>query len=272
VKKGATVFLVSDFFSILFFKKIYTMIQSIDIAKLRNPEYIEFSQNFLSIIALNNPGVLKVLAEFNAFEGAVQEIEGLFKTDQGSNFTPVIEALDIRRDTAIMGIFKCADGYTHHFNPVKQEAGTVLLNQLKVYGTATSVTNSNLPSETTMVRSLVSDCTTKPPVINAIKELGMEDWVAELQAANNLLAQNYVDRSVELGNNNPGSIRDKRLEANTLYYALRDMLQAQAIVAKNAVPYPQVINSLNGSIERYNLILAGRGTTTNNGETQAAIA
>ncbi len=248
------------------------MIQSIDIAKLRNPEYIEFSQNFLSIIALNNPAALKVLDEYNVFEGAVKEIEGLFKTDLGSNLTPVIEELDIRRDTAIMGIFKCADGYAHHFSPAKKEAAAVLLNQLKVYGTATSVTNSNLPSETTMVRSLVSDCTTKPAVIAAIKELGMEDWVAELQAANNLLAQNYVDRSVELGNNNAGSIKDKRLEANTLYYALRDMLQAQATVAKNAVPYPQVINSLNGSIDRYNLILAGRATTANNGVPQAVTA
>ncbi len=248
------------------------MIQSIDIAKLRNPEYIEFSKNFLSIITLNNPATLQVLDEFNAFKGAVPEIEGLFKTDQGSNLTPVIEELDIRRDTAIMGIFKCTDGYTHHFSPAKKEAATVLLNQLKVYGTATGVSNSNLPSETTMVRSLVSDCTTKPAVIFAIRELGMEDWVAELEAANNLLAQNYVDRSVELGNNNPGSIKDKRLEANALYYALRDMLQAQAIVSKNAAPYPQVINSLNGSIERYNLILAGRDTTATNGETQAITA
>jgi Family of unknown function (DUF6261) len=236
------------------------MIVSIDLAKLSNAGYIQFSRNFLDIVASHNPVILKVEPEYTALDNELKVIEAVFKTDQASKLTPVIEALDIRRDNAIMGIYKCVDGFTHYFEPAKKAAAEVLMQQLKVYGAATSITLTALPMETAILTSLVGDLGNKPELNAALKQLSLGEWVDELQAANELLNQKYVERMVETGNANPNTIRGKRIEAYAQYYALRDMLAAQALVAKNAPPYPQTINELNAVVEQYNLIIAGRGT------------
>lgn len=235
------------------------MIQSIDITKLRNAEYIQFSRDFLTVVALNNQAALKVVPEYTDFEAVIQIIEGVFKTDQGSNITPLIEALDIRRDMAIMGIYKTVDGLTHHFEPSKKQAADVLLNHLKVYGNATSVIDNALPAETAIVNSMVADLGTKGELKAALELLGIGDWVAELQSANEQLSQKYIERIVEAGHANPNVIKDKRLEANALYYKLRDMVVAQATVVKNAPPFSKAIGELNAVVEQYNAILANRG-------------
>jgi hypothetical protein len=78
-------------------------IQSIDIKSLRNAEYIQFGKNLLNIINLNNKTTLKVADEYDAFNAGIGAIEAIFKTDQGSNITPIIEALDARRDRGGLG-------------------------------------------------------------------------------------------------------------------------------------------------------------------------
>ncbi len=237
------------------------MIHAIDVMRLRNAEYIQFSRNFLTILSLNNPAALNVQPEYAAFEAVIREIESLFKTDQGSNITPVIEALDMRRDKAVIGIYKYIDACSNHFEAPKKEAADVLLNQLKVYGNAGSVATASLSAETAIITSLVTDFTEKRQFATAIALLQLTDWVAELKTANDLLAQKYIERTVELGGNNPNTIKDKRMEANVLYYALRDMLTAHATISKNADPFPKVINELNALIDQNNVILAGRTTT-----------
>lgn len=234
------------------------MIQSIDIAKLRNAEYLEFINSVLAIVAKYDKKLLKVSDEHTALDAVIKEVETLFKVDQGSNITPVIEALDARRDALFAGVYKYVDAHTHHFDPAKQQAAVVLMNQLKVYGNITSVTMSNLPAETAILKSLVSDFTAKPAFRPAVEQLALGDWVAELGAVNGQLAQKYMERTQELGNANPNSIKDKRLVANEYYYALREMLAAQATVAKNLPPFAPTINELNALIAQYNVLLAGR--------------
>ncbi len=234
------------------------MIQAIDILRLRNPEYIQFSRNFLTIVALNDPATLKVQPEYDGFDAVLKDIESLFKTDQGSNITPVIEALVMRRDKAVTGIYKYIDACTSHFDGAKKQAADMLMSQLKVYGTATSVATASLPAETAIITSMVTDFTTKPDFAAAIAGLTLADWVAELKTANDLLAQKYIERTVELGGSNPNTLKDKRTEANILYYTLRDMLAAQATVAKNAAPFAKTISEVNALIDQYNVLLAGR--------------
>jgi hypothetical protein len=235
------------------------MILSIDLAKLNNAGYIQFSRNFLDIIVRHNPAALKVEPEYKALDNVLKEIEAVFKTDQASKFTPLIETLDIRRDNAIMGIYKCVDGFTYYFEPGKKAAAELLMGQLKVYGQASDVAKASLPAETAIVTSLVGDLGNKAELKAAVELLSLADWVTELQTANMELDKMYVERMVETGNANPNTIRDKRLEAYTLYYELREMVAAQARVAKNEAPYPQTINELNAVVEQYNLILASKG-------------
>ncbi len=235
------------------------LINALDISKLRNAEYIQFGRDFLKIIFLNNKATLKVAAEYDSYDVIISAIETLFKIDQGSDLTPIIEALDRRRDNAVMGIFKNIDSYTLHFTPAQIDAANVLTNYLKIYGTATAIAASSLPSETTTVKNMVADVTTKANLVAAVTTLGLTPWFNELKAANDALEVKYIERTQELGGANPNTIKDKRNEANTIYYALRDMLQGQALVDKGVTPvFAKTINELNALIEQYNTLLNSR--------------
>jgi hypothetical protein len=233
-------------------------IQAIDLIKLRNSEFIQLHKDLLNLVHLNDETVLICKPQYDAMVAIVAVIEAIFKTDQGSNTTPIIEALDARRDTALTGISKNIDSYLNHFVVAKVNAANVLVDYLKIYGTATAVAASSLPAETATINSLMGDVTTKANLIAAVTELGLTSWFTELKTANDLLAAKYIERTQELGGANPNTIKDKRNEANEVYYKLRDMIVAQATVADNAVPYPKTINQINALIDQYNLILTNR--------------
>jgi hypothetical protein len=235
-----------------------TQISAIDLSKLRNAEFIQLHKDLLNLVHLNDETILKCKPQYDAMVAIVAVIEAVFKTDQGSNTTPVIEALDVRRDIALTGISKNIDSYLNHFVVAKVNAANVLVDYLKIYGTATAVAASSLPAETATINSLMGDVTTKANLIAAVTELGLTSWFTELKTANDLLAAKYIERTQELGGANPNTIKDKRNEANEVYYKLRDMIVAQATVADNAVPYPKTINEINALIDQYNLILTNR--------------
>jgi len=234
-------------------------INSIDLSKLRNAEFIQLHKDLLNLVHLNDETVLKCKPQYDAMVGIVAVIEAIFKTDQGSNTTPIIEALDLRRDTALAGISKNIDSYLNHFIAAKVNAANVLVDYLKIYGTATSIAASSLPAETATINSLLGDVTTKANLIEAITELGLASWFTELKTANDLLAAKYIERTQELGGANPNTIKDKRNEANEVYYKLRNMILAQATVAEDAEPYPKTVNEMNALIDQYNVILTNRG-------------
>lgn len=246
------------------------MIQSIEIPILRNAEYLEFSNSVLAIVFKYNKNLLKVNEEHAALETVIREIESLFKVYQGSKLTPVIEALDLRRDSLFTGLYKYVDAHTHHYEAPKQEAAVLLMSQLNVYGNISSVTVASLPAETAILKSLVNDFTDKPAFKPAVEQLALLNWVIELGTVNEQLAQKYMERTHELGIANPNNIKDKRVEANARYYDLRDMLVAQAKVAKNVPPFNDAINDINALIDQYNVMLAGRAPVKDDPATTAA--
>jgi hypothetical protein len=233
-------------------------INSIDLKSLRNAESIQFTNDFLNLVQLNDANVLKCKPQYDALKTIQIEIESLFKTDKGSNITPAIEELDSKRDNALMGIFKNIDSNTHHFVVAKKTAAVLLQDALKIYGTATEINYSTLPAETATLKSLLTDVTTKPNLIAAVTELGLTNWFVELGNINNELAQKYLERTLEIGAANPYNLKDKRNEANKLFFNLKNMLLAQATVANFVAPYAKTINELNALIDQYNLIIANR--------------
>ena len=161
-----------------------TQINAIDLIKLRNSEFIQLHKDLLNLVHLNDETTLKCKPQYDAMVAIVAVIEAIFKTDQGSNTTPIIEALDARRDTALTGISKNIDSYLNHFVAAKVNAANVLVDCLKIYGTATAVAASSLPAETATINSLMGDVTTKANLIAAVTELGLTSWFTELKTAN----------------------------------------------------------------------------------------
>ena len=232
------------------------MITSINLNDLRNGEYITFQKNCSQIIDLNDANALLVKGEKDLLDAETFKIEDLFLIMKKSELTPVIEALDARRDRAINGITITINGYTYYFEEDKSNAANVLANALKPYGSG--IATLNLVLETAQIDSLISDFTSKPALIAAANVLGLTSWFTELGTANAAFNKKYLDRTQELGAANPDNIKALRLIANQKYYELRDMLDGYFITKKKIDPWKKTINEINALIDQYNQLLANR--------------
>jgi Family of unknown function (DUF6261) len=236
------------------------MITAIDLTKLRNAEYLQLMIDVLKLVFQNNPTALKVLDEYDGLQASTTAIESIFKTEQSSPLTPIIEGLDIRRDDAIMGIFTSIVANTYHFDPAVRNAANVLAEYIGIYGSANDVAKLNLQAETATVKSIVTDMETRTDLVAAVSTLSLAPWVAELKTANLLLGDKYIERTTELAGASTDNIKQKRIECNTAYYSLRDMLQSYSIITKGAAPYPKTISEINALIDQYNIIITKRAT------------
>lgn len=231
----------------------------IDLIKLRNAEYLQFSKDVMGIITLNDTLALQVGSQFVAFQNITNEIEGLFATDQGSDTTPLIQSLDVRRDNAIQGITLMANAMSFHFDPATRTAALAISENLKLYGNGqTGISKQNYMAETASISNIIADWDTKPNLTAAITTLGLTAWKAELNTANQLFNTAYLARTQEIGAVNPDTIKYKRLESATLYYALRDRIDAFYTINNGANPWGKTVNELNALIDQYNVLLAGR--------------
>lgn len=237
------------------------MISSIDLAKLRNAEYIQFQKDLIAIIQRNNPTALNVLTKFQTLQTRVNELDVLFMRMLANENTKTIEELDSKRDQAITGIGMLITSYTYHFNVALRTAAEKLNESLKVYGSGISALNYQ--AETATLTNLINDWETKPDLINAITTLNFLAWKNELKSLNAQFNTIYLNRTQEYGNASPETLKTKREQTNTDYYNLRDRINAlHTLVETGTSPYQTVINQLNALVEQYNALINTRGNVT----------
>ncbi|UEG51120.1 DUF6261 family protein [Ferruginibacter lapsinanis] len=229
------------------------MIKGIPLYNLRNTECAQFFQDTINIVHQNNPATLQVEKEYNALVLAGSELEALFKIPTASTITAELENFDLLRGKALRGISAIARGYTHSQNPVIEHHATVLVSHLALFG---NVVADNYQSETASIRNIIEDWKNVPELSAAIAALNLGSWQTDLENANNSFADKYLQRAIEQSNKNPASFKEKRLQANSAYYKLRDAINAHYIINTDAEPFVTVVASLNGLIDEYNEMLA----------------
>lgn len=237
-------------------------INAIDISKLRNSEFLQFSKDVLGIVSLNNPTTLQVKTQYDDFENITSTIESLFKSERGSIITNEIADLDARRDTAITGINTFIQALTYHFDEPTRKNAELLTKQLGNYGSG--IAKENYQSETAIITSILNDWTTKPDLAAAITALNLTNWKTELENANSEFNTKYLARTQELGAASLDTIKQKRLEAANIYYKLRDFINSYYTLNDGAAPYGKTVNELNALIDQYNVLLAGRKLNNTN--------
>jgi hypothetical protein len=232
------------------------MTQGIKLHDLRNAELLQFAKDVMGIVTLNNASALSVSAQLADLQGKTSAAEALFKLDQGSDSTPVIEALDLRRDNAISGIRHYVQSLLLHFDPNIRHPAQVLEDNLGLYGG--SIARQNYMAETASISHIVSDWTTKPSLVAAVATLQLNAWLAELNAANQLFSSEYLARTQELGAADSDKLKARRTEVMQAYYELRDRIGAYYTINNAANPWGKAIKELNALIEQYKTLLAGR--------------
>lgn len=230
------------------------MINSIDLPRLRNANYLQFQKDFSEIISRNNPADLQIETRYNELSAKINELENLFKKVLANPISQELLVLDERRDAAVNGIYYSALGYSYHYEAKIKQAADALLANIKLYGSG--IARLNYQAETAIINSLMNDWENKSELSQAIDTLGLKAWKDELGSINTEFATRYLDRTQDYGNATPETLKLKREETNTVYYALRDRINAlHLLVETPPSPYNTVINQLNALIDQYNLLL-----------------
>lgn len=245
------------------------MINAIDLTKLRNGEYTQFLKDVRDIVGRKGPSALNIQPQYDKLAIVITDLERLFKTPQGNIISEELEALDLRRDNAIIAINSIATGYTYATDPATSSAAKLLLNHLAVFG-GSNVARDSYQSETMSLDNILKDWNNKPELSAAIVSLHLQALKAELADANSQFSIRYLDRASELGIATPESIRAKRGEANAAYYTLRDFINSYFTINSGAEPFSSTVGFINGLVANYNDLIARRGPNEINGTENTA--
>ena len=157
------------------------MIQSANIEKYRNGEFIQFLRTNVNKCNELDANTLGISTQVNDLQTKTNAMDGLYMPQTGSSTTPEVRMLDQRRDKAIVGIRTVAEGYASHFEELKRQAGKNVLDAIDHYGT--KISGKNYVEETTILRAIVNDFENQPQLVNSLNLLNINDWVAELKTA-----------------------------------------------------------------------------------------
>lgn len=231
------------------------MITSLNLANLRNAEFLQFGTLFSGLVVANDPVVLNVAAQHTSFKSKLDETAGLFKLEKASPLTQELVLLDERRDRAMNGLTDLITGYCNHFDGDTAKAAQLLSVNLSLYGSG--VSRINTQAETSTIHGIVNDWESDPGLAAAVAKLGLAGWLAELKTANQLFEQLYLRRTQEYGAANPDTLKAKREEATAAYYELRKFIDANAVLHPSAAS-EKLTGELNALIDQYTEIIGLR--------------
>lgn len=215
----------------------------------RNSEFVQYVKNALAIISSSNPEELKVKEQFNATNNPFQELSSLFKKELGSDITIELQEIDKRRDDALNGINANLESLTYHFKKEIRTSAFELIESIKLHGSGLA----RLPyqSETSVISSIIRKWQSEEEKKQALQNLGLEEWVTELENANKLFDERFLARIREQANDPEITVATLRKETTEAFRTLQEHLDAHALLTSDE-KYDKLIKELNTLTESYN--------------------
>jgi hypothetical protein len=224
------------------------MIES-KIINYRNKECIQYLKDVVSIYSAFDLTALKLKTFVDQLEARNTLLEELFEIAKKSEKTETLESIDERRDRAIVGIRKVADGFSTYFEADKETAGKLVITHIDKYGK--NLYRLNYLAETTALTSVVNDLDTDTAAKAAVTLLGLTAWVAELKDANIDFNTLYLARNTDLANQPDQNLLTARLES----YPVFDLLMEKTASYYSAFGNPEyktIIDQMNEITLKYN--------------------
>jgi len=215
----------------------------------RNASHIQFNNDVVSICEDNDPVVLKIREQLDAFKAGTVKMEDLYKLMQGSAVTVKITQEDNFRDNLIIGIEKAADAFTHHFNPDFVDAANLLLKHIRKYGQ--KIARMKYQEESTALNDLIDTQKNNAALNAAVTLLGLTDWFSELEASNNRFKDLYITRVKGEAEKPTETLKELRAESVDHYKELVKFITANSVLTPSDL-YTKVINEINELIDKYN--------------------
>lgn len=238
----------------------YLMILRIPTQKLRTGELLQMMCDVVSICDKKQPAQLLIDPQVEQLRTATNTLDGLYKQDQGSEYSSKILELDLRRDKCINGIRQTAIGLAYHFDAPTADAAALILASIDKYGSG--IAKTNYQAETSTLNSIVDSWTKEPKLVAALELLNLKTWAAELKASNDAFNQVYLSRVEEAAQKPSIATVDARKEVVTSYQQLVKHIEARATIDNGSL-YNGIVAELNALVDKYSKMLAIRASQTN---------
>ena len=221
------------------------MIQSFNITKLTNGDYVAFMSD---VVDLYNRVPQPTLAPFlTALTDALTDLDAAYEIERANLLTKSVEELDARRDEAIRGIKKTASGFLLHFDPSTRAAAEQIIRSMDNY--SKNIERLNYRSQTAAVRNLINDWTTDVLLSDSIAILGFQAWQQELDTANTTFKAVYLDRVQDEAAHIIVPVSKQRETVTPIYEELAMHTGAYNVI--DPATYQQLVFDMNELIEKY---------------------
>lgn len=244
------------------------MLKAITLRRLHNGEIIQFFTDALDFLSNDAIVANALAAQRTALANILRSLNDLYGNDPASALTDDLVAIDAERDRYLAGLNLYFRAFTYHPDAAMREAGKTLGRSMDIY--SSDISRQNFNTETATIVHLLQDWATKPELVAAAKLLDISSWVPALTDANSSFTSLYNQRTTSTAAaEQPATMVQKRLEANTAWAALRKKFDANWEMADGAAPWSIVQGQLNTLINQYNATLdarAGRADARQEGE------
>ena len=131
---------------------------------------------------------------FTALKGCYGEFQVSLSRDSASESTPMARKADKRRDDAFVGMCICVDGMLYSPNEVRRGKAELLSGRLAKFRGIQTLPDTK---ETTQMLSLIA-MLEEPENAQLVKDLGLEEFVAEIKAAEAEFESMWSDRETDV--------------------------------------------------------------------------
>jgi hypothetical protein len=232
----------------------------------RNGEYLQFMKNVVAIYGNYDTNAMLLQARLQTLTDATKALDDVFMATTAHELTPELQALDIRRDKALMGIKLHLNSFTYSEETEIVKAANALMTNYLSHGDR--IDRLSYQQATAVIDALLTDWRENLMLSASVNKLSINAWVSLVTQLNKEFNDMYITRAKTSVKS--GRVDQKRLEMRSAYEEITYDTMAFARVAADKISYNAIIDELNGLISNYNtsvtLRLAGR--STENGEVE----
>lgn len=216
---------------------------------------IEYARLTVDRCRERQPPMSPTEPQVNAVAAAADDLAVNYKRELGNVLSDDLTALDMERDSLMVGIRTIAEGQAHSFNIPIATAASQVLEAIDQFGPR--IARLPYEIETTSIVSLVNRIDNTPALTAAMATLNLTEWVPRLRSANDRFHQLYSSRT---GNITDNDYTPTMVLRKNLLVALRDLfshLNAHYTLSKDA-NLELIITDINSLTARFNQLVNKR--------------
>jgi hypothetical protein len=240
-------------------------IKSITLRLFRNNLHFGFQSSILLLLQNLGIGIAYIKEALTRFAALLVAEDDALDQTMRYDTTGSIHEEDHRRDIAFYGARENIRTFSRHFDDDKRDAAARLDLIFEDYKKAPK---KALPDESVDIHNLLQ----KLALNNAdVELLGLGDWIAEMQQANDNVIALTAERDSEAAARAQLKMKTVRVEVDQVYAEIIGRLEAAATL-EGEEAYKTLFAEINARITEYNNILAREKGRRNSKKTDESVS